>query len=64
MNIAIIQGIIGRFLMLFSLSSLPPLLVDLLYHENTVLTFSYSFLLLLGFGFLLYFPVRKQRKEL
>lgn len=64
MHSAIIQRIIGQFLMLFSITLLPPVLIDLLYQEDAARAFFYSYLFLLTIGFLLYLPVRKQRNDL
>ncbi len=54
----------GQFLMLFSITLLPPVVIDLLYQEDAAQAFFYSYLILLSAGFLLYFPVRKQSGEL
>ena len=64
MHTAIIQRIIGQFLMLFSFTLLPPVIIDLLYQEDAARAFFYSYLLLLAAGFLLYLPVRNQRNDL
>ena len=48
----------GQFLMLFSITLLPPVLIDILYREDAALAFFYSYLILLTAGFLLYLPVR------
>lgn len=50
--------------MLFSITSLPPIAIDLWYQENTASEFGYSFLVLLGLGIVLWFPVRKVRQDL
>ena len=54
----------GQFLMLFSITLLPPVVIDLLYQEDAARAFFYSYLLLLSIGFLLYLPVRKQHNDL
>ena len=64
MHAAIIQRIMGQFLMLFSITLLPPVVIDLLYQEDAARAFFYSYLLLLSVGFLLFFPVRKQKNDL
>lgn len=64
MHTAIIQRIIGQFLMLFSFTLLPPVIIDILYQEDAARAFFYSYLLLLAAGFLLYLPVRNQRNDL
>lgn len=64
MHAAIIQRIMGQFLMLFSITLLPPVVIDLLYQEDAARAFFYSYLLLLSAGFFLYLPVRKEKKDL
>ena len=64
MHLYIIQRIIGQFLMLFSITLLPPVVIDLLYQEDAARAFFYSYLLLLSVGFLLFLPVRNQRSDL
>jgi len=64
MRTAVIQRIIGLFLMLFSITLLPPVIIDLLYQEGAAHFFFYSYLLLLGIGLLLFFPVRKHHSDL
>lgn len=64
MHAAIIQRIMGQFLMLFSITLLPPVVIDLLYQEDAARAFFYSYLLLLSVGFFLYLPVRKEKKDL
>lgn len=64
MHTAIIQRIMGQFLMLFSFTLLPPVAIDLLFQEDAAYAFFYSYLFLLGVGFLLYFPVRNKSNDL
>jgi len=64
MQFKVIQRIMGQFLMLFSITLLPPVVIDLLYQEDAAHAFFYSYLILLSAGFVLYFPVRKQRNDL
>jgi trk system potassium uptake protein TrkH len=64
MHVAIIQKIIGQFLMLFSLTLLPPAVIDILYQEDAARAFFYSYLLLLSIGFVLYLPVRSSKHDL
>ncbi len=64
MHATIIQRIMGQFLMLFSITLLPPVVIDLLYQEDAARAFFYSYLLLLSAGFFLYLPVRKHKKDL
>ena len=64
MHIAIIQRIMGQFLMLFSMTLLPPVVIDLLYQEDAAHAFFYSYLFLLTIGFLLFLPVRNKSNDL
>lgn len=64
MHFSIIQRIMGQFLMLFSITLLPPVVIDLLYQEHAAHAFFYSYLFLLSIGFLLFLPVRNQRSDL
>ena len=50
--------------MLFSTTSLPPLLIDLLYQENAGDAFFYSYVTLLGLGVFLWLPVRNVKTDL
>lgn len=64
MHTAIIQRIMGQFLMLFSFTLLPPVVIDFLYQEDAAYAFLYSYLVLVSVGFLLYFPVRHKGNDL
>jgi trk system potassium uptake protein TrkH len=64
MHIAVIQRLMGLLLMLFSITVLPPIIIDLLYQEDAGGAFTYSFLLLFGTGLLLYLPVKNRREDL
>ena len=64
MHFAIIQRIMGQFLMLFSITLLPPVLIDLLYQEGAAKAFFYSYLFLLAVGFLLFLPVKNKKADL
>ena len=64
MRYKVIQRIIGQFLMLFSITLLPPVIIDLLYQEDAAHAFFYSYLILLSIGFILFLPVRNQRSDL
>ncbi len=64
MHVTIIQRIMGLFLMLFSITLLPPVIIDLLYQEGAAKAFFYSYLFLLSIGFLLFFPVRNKKNDL
>lgn len=50
--------------MLFSFTLLPPIVLDLIYQENTLDAFFISYLALLGTGIVLWLPVKNVRKEL
>ncbi len=50
--------------MLFSITLLPPVLIDLLYQEGAAYAFFYSYLFLLSVGFLLFLPVRNNKNDL
>ena len=64
MNPAIILRLIGQLLMLFSITLLPPVIIDIYYGEDAGQAFFYSYLLLLATGFVLWLPVRNKRAEL
>ncbi|MCW8956518.1 MAG: potassium transporter, partial [Gammaproteobacteria bacterium] len=64
MHFKVIQRITGILLVLFSITSLPPIAIDLWYQEHTASEFGYSFLVLLGIGLVFWFPVRKVRQDL
>jgi len=50
--------------MVFSVTMLPPVLVDYIYQENAAEPFIRAFLLILVFGFFLFIPLHKQKKDL
>jgi len=54
----------GILLMIFSITSLPPLLIDLWYQEGTAQVFIDSYLALLGVGLFLWLPLRNEKKDL
>ena len=64
MHFATIQRIMGLFLMLFSITLLPPVVIDLLYQEDAARAFFYSYLVLLCIGFLLFIPVKNKSSDL
>lgn len=64
MHYRAIQHITGVLLMLFSTTSLPPLVIDLWYHEGASDAFLYSYLGLLGAGLVLWLPVKNVKKDL
>ncbi|MGD8933859.1 MAG: TrkH family potassium uptake protein [Gammaproteobacteria bacterium] len=64
MHPAIILRLIGQLLMLFSITLLPPVVIDIFYGEDAGQAFFYSYLTLLTIGFVLWLPVRGKRAEL
>jgi trk system potassium uptake protein TrkH len=64
MHSGAIQRIIGLLLMLFSITLLPPILIDLVFNEDAGRAFFYSYFLLLCAGFLLWLPVRRINSDL
>ncbi len=64
MQLLVIQRILGLLLIVFSSTLLPPIVVGLSYGDGAVMPFVESIAVFLMFGFLLYLPVRNQKKEL
>lgn len=64
MHLSIIQRLIGQLLMLFSVTLLPPVIVDIYYGENAGKAFFYSYLSLVLIGFFLYLPARNAKTDL
>jgi trk system potassium uptake protein TrkH len=64
MHTAIIQKIMGQFLMLFSITLLPPVAIDIIFQEDAGYAFFDSYLILLCTGFLLFLPVRRKGSDL
>jgi len=64
MHFTVIQRITGILLMLFSMTSVPPLIIDLWYQEGTTGAFFYSYITLLSAGFLLWLPVKNVKRDL
>ena len=64
MQLAVVQRILGILLSLFSFTMVPPMLVSLIYNDDTLLPFITAFFTILGFGLLLWFPVRNIKNEL
>jgi len=60
----VIQRIFGMFLMLFSISLLPPMGVSLWYHDGELRHFLLSFGVVLLLGLALWWPVHRHRGEL
>ncbi|MDT8407884.1 MAG: TrkH family potassium uptake protein [Methylococcales bacterium] len=55
---------IGLLLILFSATMFPPLLVSLIYQDNHEHLFWQSFLIILLFGLILWFPLRHEHRQL
>ena len=64
MNWTAVQRILGLLLMMFSLTMLPPVIVSLIFGEDSWLPFVEGFGLTLAAGFLLWLPVNRSRKDL
>lgn len=64
MHVAVIARILGIFLMLFSLSTLPPILVSMWFSDGALSAFISAFMLTFGMGFFLWLPVRRVRHDL
>lgn len=64
MHYAVIARILGILLMLFSITHLPPLLIDLHFGDETWRSFIWAFVITLCTGAVIWFPVREARGEL
>lgn len=64
MNLPVVQRIFGLLLMLFSLTMLPPLGVGLYYQDGNWQPFMDAFVALAVLGALVWWPVRRQQREL
>ena len=64
MNWTVVQRILGLLLMMFSLTMLPPILISLIYDEQSWLPFLQGFGLTLAVGALLWLPVHKSKRDL
>ncbi|NYT28264.1 MAG: potassium transporter [Candidatus Thiodubiliella endoseptemdiera] len=63
MQFSIVFKTIGLLLMVFSLTQLPPVVVDVIYAQQHSSEFVVAFLATLGSGFALWLPFRKTKKE-
>lgn len=63
MQFSIVFKTIGLLLMVFSLTQLPPVVVDIIYQQNETHSFLTAFLLTFLSGLLLYLPFRKSTKD-
>ncbi|MGB5397692.1 MAG: potassium transporter TrkG, partial [Gammaproteobacteria bacterium] len=64
MRFTIIQRLVGQLLMLFSITLLPPFIIDRIYQEDAMQAFIYSYVVLVLLGLLMYLPVRHIRGDL
>lgn len=64
MQIAAVLRILGLFLMLFSLTMLPPIIVTSIYHDGSPTPFFLAFLMTLFSGLMLWLCFRQYRQEL
>jgi trk system potassium uptake protein TrkH len=64
MNWTVAQRILGLLLMMFSLTMLPPVIVSIVFDDQSWLPFVESFGLILVSGSIFWFPVRHKRKDL
>ena len=64
MQLTTIQRILGLLLMVFSTTLLPPVVVELIYRDGALLPFLEGFALVLLAGFLIWLPVRRDKREL
>jgi trk system potassium uptake protein TrkH len=64
MNWTVVQRILGLLLMMFSLTMLPPIIISLIFKEQSWLPFVQGFGLTLAAGFLIWLPVHRSRKDL
>lgn len=64
MDWKVIQRILGLLLMVFSLTMLPPILVDLIYQQQHWLNFFIPLLLNFGVGLMLWYPARHNRGDM
>ena len=64
MNWTVVQRILGLLLMMFSLTMLPPIIISVIFDEQSWLPFAKGFGITLLAGFICWLPVRKSRKDL
>ncbi|MFT5118508.1 MAG: trk system potassium uptake protein TrkH, partial [Kiritimatiellia bacterium] len=64
MHSSIIFRVLGILLMLFSITLLPPVLVSVLYNDQSIDAFIISFLITFGAGLLIWLPVYNQKQDL
>lgn len=64
MHISLVFRVLGILMMLFSLSMIPPMIVSALYEDGQMQYFLHALALILGTGFIVWFPTRHIRHEL
>jgi trk system potassium uptake protein TrkH len=64
MNWTVVQRILGLLLMMFSFTMLPPVIISLLYDDQSWLPFVEGFGLTLAAGIVCWLPVHRSRKDL
>ena len=64
MQVKVIQRILGLLLLVFSLTMVPPIIVSFFDHGRNLLPFIEGFFLIILFGGVIWFPVRRHKKEL
>ncbi|WP_430460730.1 TrkH family potassium uptake protein [Thalassolituus sp. LLYu03] len=64
MHLSVIARILGIFLMLFSITMLPPILVSMYYNDSALQAFVTAMALIFGIGFTSWLPVRNVRQDL
>jgi trk system potassium uptake protein len=64
MHLSVIARVLGIFLMLFSLTMLPPMLVSWIYQDGAMSAFSTALAATFGLGFLCWLPVHNARHDL
>ncbi len=64
MNWTVVQRILGLLLMMFSLTMLPPIIISIVFDEQSWLPFVKGFGITLLAGFVCWLPVHKSRKDL
>ena len=64
MSSSLIQRIIGLMLISFSFTLALPIIISLIYNDGNLLTFIYSFLIIIFFGLILYFPNKNSNRDI
>lgn len=64
MQFPAVQRVFGMLLMIFSLAMLPPVIVSVATGDGEIFTFMKSFVLVLFIGMLLWFPARREKRDL